>query len=356
MKLRSIVLCVSLLVFAAVFSSAERTRADLVPEDTLLIELMTGKVVVEMYPDSAPKHVARIRELARGGLYDGIVFHRVIEGFMAQTGDVRYGNVDSAFHPSYRGTGGSTLPDLAAEFNDRKHLRGTASMARSNDPNSANSQFFICFADSSFLDGQYTVWGQVVEGMEHVDKITRGDQEENGAVANPDHMVKVRVGADFVLRVDDNASSGGDGSSWAKAFDSLPAALDAAGADFELWVAEGSYMLDGKLAGRLRNDLKFFGGFLGTETVRTPLGDVNATVLVNAPPSDENGTSNVPYTFGWYFQPDWGWMWTSPRTFPYVYRHSFEEGVSGWLYFQAGSSTTLSFYSYSDRKWVKLGE
>jgi len=164
------------------------------PENTLLIDLKDGQVVIEMYPDTAPKHVARIKELARDGKYDGVAFHRVMEGFMAQTGDVKFGNVKE-FNGGRVGTGGSDKPDLPAEFNKRKHDRGACSMARSSDPNSANSQFFICFKSAGFLDGQYTVWGQVVEGMQHVDKIKRG-APGSGSVNDPDHMLKVSVAAD----------------------------------------------------------------------------------------------------------------------------------------------------------------
>ncbi len=151
------------------------------PENTLVIELESGKVYLELYPEKAPEHVKRITELASEGFYDGIVFHRVIPGFMAQTGD-----------PTGTGMGGSEKPDLKAEFNDVKHVRGTASMARSQNPNSANSQFFICFEPASHLDGQYTVWGQVIEGMEHVDNIKKGDPY-SGQVNSPDKMIKVRL-------------------------------------------------------------------------------------------------------------------------------------------------------------------
>ncbi len=154
------------------------------PEDTLFIELKDGRVVVEMYPDKAPAHVARIKELAREGFYDGIVFHRVIDGFMAQTGD-----------PKSTGTGGSGK-NLKAEFNDIKHTRGVVSMARAASPDSADSQFFIVFDDASFLDGQYTAWGKVIEGMEYVDRIKKGDSARNGEVSNPDKMITVRVAAD----------------------------------------------------------------------------------------------------------------------------------------------------------------
>ncbi len=154
------------------------------PENTLTIELKTGPVVIELRPDLAPNHVARIRELANDGFYDGIVFHRVIPDFMAQTGD-----------PTGTGTGGSDLPDLKAEFSDAKHVRGTCSMARSGSPHSANSQFFVCFADAPWLDRQYSVWGQVVEGMEHIDAIKKGGEHNNGMIDGaPDKIVKMRVG------------------------------------------------------------------------------------------------------------------------------------------------------------------
>jgi peptidylprolyl isomerase len=153
-------------------------------EDTLYLDVPAGRVVIEMRPDLAPAHVARIKELAREGFYDGIVFHRVIEEFMAQTGD-----------PRGDGTGGSGQ-HLDAEFSREKHLRGTCSMARAASPNSADSQFFICFAPASFLDGQYTVWGQVVSGMEHIDAIKKGDQARNGSVSKPDAIVRMQVAAD----------------------------------------------------------------------------------------------------------------------------------------------------------------
>ncbi len=154
------------------------------PENTIYLELEHGRVVIELRPDLAPNHVNRIKELAREEFYDGVVFHRVIEGFMAQTGD-----------PTGTGTGGSDKPDLDAEFSDEPHVRGTLSMARTNDPNSANSQFFIVFEGASHLNGQYTVWGQVTEGMEHVDKIKRGGGR-NGMVDDPDKIVTMLVAAD----------------------------------------------------------------------------------------------------------------------------------------------------------------
>ena len=150
------------------------------PENTLILETTKGRVVIEMRPDLAPKHVEHIKKLARENFYDGIVFHRVIDGFMAQTGC-----------PKGTGTGGSSYPNLPAEFNAEPHVRGTCSMARSSMPNSANSQFFICFDDARFLDKQYTVWGKVIEGMENVDKIKRGEP-----VRDPDKMTSVRVAAD----------------------------------------------------------------------------------------------------------------------------------------------------------------
>ncbi len=161
------------------------------PENTVIIELKDGKVVIELLPDVAPKHVERMKELARSGAYDGVVFHRVIEGFMAQTGDVQHGNKDNGFNIGRAGTGGSDLPDLPAEFSRLPHSRGTLGAARSQNPNSANSQFFINFKDNDFLNGQYTVYGQVIAGMEHVDAITRGEPP-----ANPDRMISVKVAAD----------------------------------------------------------------------------------------------------------------------------------------------------------------
>ena len=151
------------------------------PENTLVIDMTHGRVVIEMRPDLAPGHVAHIKKLAREGFYDGIVFHRVIDGFMAQTGC-----------PQGTGTGGSSYPDLQAEFNDEPHVRGICSMARAQSPHSANSQFFIVFDDARFLDKQYTVWGKVIEGMENVDKIKRGEP-----VMEPDSMQSVKVAADL---------------------------------------------------------------------------------------------------------------------------------------------------------------
>ena len=158
----------------------------------MILKLKDGDVKIEMYPDVAPNHVKRIQELADSGQYDNVVFHRVIEGFMAQTGDVKFGNSSSKdFDLRRAGIGGSDLPDLNQEFNDLPHDRGTVSMARSSDPNSANSQFFICFKPAPFLDRQYTVFGKVIEGMEFVDMITKGDGD-NGAVSNPDKIISFK--------------------------------------------------------------------------------------------------------------------------------------------------------------------
>ena len=153
-------------------------------ENTLYLDLEHGRVVIQLRPDLAPGHVARIKELTRQGFYDGLNFHRVIEGFMAQGGD-----------PRGDGTGGSGQK-LKAEFNAEPHVRGTCSMARAQHPDSADSQFFICFAPASYLDRQYTVWGKVVEGMEHVDKLKRGNPSRGGTVTDPDKIVKMQVAAD----------------------------------------------------------------------------------------------------------------------------------------------------------------
>ncbi|MGN7870270.1 peptidylprolyl isomerase [Paracoccus sp. 22332] len=161
------------------------------PENTIIIQLKDGPVVIELLSDVAPKHAERMKELARAGKYDNVAFHRVIEGFMAQTGDVQHANMENNYNPGRSGTGGSDLPDLPAEFSKLPHDRGTLGAARSQNPNSANSQFFINFKDNHFLNGQYTVYGRVIEGMEHVDKIARGEPP-----ANPDRMISVKVAAD----------------------------------------------------------------------------------------------------------------------------------------------------------------
>ena len=160
----------------------------------LTIQLKNGPVVIQLMPEVAPKHVAQIEALAKKGEYDNVAFHRVIDGFMAQTGDVKYGNMEKGFDASLAGTGSSDMPDIPAEFSKTPFVRGTVGMARSQDPNSANSQFFIMFAPGDFLNGQYTVVGQVVEGMENVDKIKKGDEANNGSVTDPDRMISVKVG------------------------------------------------------------------------------------------------------------------------------------------------------------------
>ncbi len=161
------------------------------PENTIIIELKGGNVVIELLHDVAPLHSARMKELARGGEYDNVAFHRVIDGFMAQTGDVQHGDMEDGFNLRMAGTGGSSLPDVPAEFSKLPHDRGTLGAARSQNPNSANSQFFINFKDNHFLNGQYTVYGRVIDGMEHVDAIVRGEPP-----ASPDRMISVKVAAD----------------------------------------------------------------------------------------------------------------------------------------------------------------
>ncbi|WP_231710290.1 peptidylprolyl isomerase [Roseibium limicola] len=165
---------------ALLFAPLSANASDLDPENTLYMDLKDGRVVIRLLPDIAPKHVARIKELTREGFYNGIVFHRVIDGFMAQTGD-----------PTGTGMGGSNKPDLKAEFSDKSFARGVIGMARAADPNSANSQFFFVFKEASWLDGQYTIWGEVVEGMEYIDAIERGEPP-----ANPDKIIKMQVAAD----------------------------------------------------------------------------------------------------------------------------------------------------------------
>ena len=161
------------------------------PENTIIMTLKDGDVVIELMPEIAPKHAERMKQLARDGAYDNVAFHRVIEGFMAQTGDVENANMEKDYNPRRAGTGGSSYPDMKAEFSKLPHDRGTLGAARSMNPNSANSQFFINFSDNHFLNGQYTVYGRVISGMEFVDKIQRGEPP-----ANPDRMIKVKVAAD----------------------------------------------------------------------------------------------------------------------------------------------------------------
>ena len=159
----------------------------------MILKLKDGEVKIELFADVAPNHVKRIKELADAGKYDNVVFHRVIDGFMAQTGDVKFGNSESAdFDMNRAGMGGSDYPNLKQEFSSLPHDRGTLSMARSSDPDSANSQFFICFKPAPFLDRQYTVFGKVIKGMENVDKIKRDDENNNGSVSNPDKIISFK--------------------------------------------------------------------------------------------------------------------------------------------------------------------
>jgi len=169
------------------------TNQTMSEENIMILKLKDGDVKIELFEDIAPNHVKRIKELANNGKYDNVVFHRVIDGFMAQTGDVQFGNSSSDnFDLGRAGMGGSDLPDLKQEFNKLPHDRGTLSMARSTDPNSANSQFFICFKPAPFLDNQYTVFGKVIDGMEYVDNIKRGDENKNGTVSNPDKIISFK--------------------------------------------------------------------------------------------------------------------------------------------------------------------
>jgi len=169
------------------------TNQSIGEDNIMILKLKDGEVKIELFEDVAPNHVKRIKELANSGKYDNVVFHRVIDGFMAQTGDVKFGNSGSKdFNLRMAGMGGSDLPDLKQEFSNLPHDRGTLSMARSSDPNSANSQFFICFKPAPFLDNQYTVFGKVIAGMEFVDKIKRGDDNNNGSVTDPDKIISFK--------------------------------------------------------------------------------------------------------------------------------------------------------------------
>jgi len=194
MQLMKIV--VSLVVLAGLVTASHSAfAAD--PENTMIITLKDGDVTIALRPDLAPKNVAQVKKLVREGAYDNVAFHRVIDGFMAQTGDVKFGDTKDGYNAEAIGTGGSDLPDLPAEFSTSEHfVRGVVGMARSQDPNSANSQFFIMFAPAPSLDGQYTIIGTVESGMELVDKIKKGDEAQNGVVASPDSMLKVRIAAD----------------------------------------------------------------------------------------------------------------------------------------------------------------
>jgi cyclophilin family peptidyl-prolyl cis-trans isomerase len=179
---------VNILVFFFLISNQSIAQ-----ENIMILKLKDGDVKIELFEDIAPNHVKRIKELADDGKYDKVVFHRVIDGFMAQTGDVKFGNSNTkGFDLTRAGMGGSDLPDLKQEFSSVPHDRGTLSMARSSDPDSANSQFFICFKPAPFLDRQYTVFGKVLEGMEFVDKIKRGDESNNGSVSDPDKIISFK--------------------------------------------------------------------------------------------------------------------------------------------------------------------
>ncbi|RWQ06115.1 MAG: peptidylprolyl isomerase [Mesorhizobium sp.] len=194
MQLKRLATCFVVL-FGLVTASVSAFAAD--PENTMIITLKDGDVTVALRPDLAPKHVEQIKKLVRQGAYDNVAFHRVIDGFMAQTGDVKFGNMKNGFSADAVGTGGSDLPDLPAEFSKtERYQRGVVGMARSQDPDSANSQFFIMFAPAPPLDGQYTIVGNVENGMELVDKIKKGDAAQNGVVTDPDRMIKVRIAAD----------------------------------------------------------------------------------------------------------------------------------------------------------------
>ncbi|AMS42650.1 peptidyl-prolyl cis-trans isomerase [Aminobacter sp. Y103A] len=185
----SVVVLAGLLAGSAAAIAAE-------PENTMVITLKGGDVTIALRPDLAPKHVAQIKTLVREGAYDNVAFHRVIGGFMAQTGDVEFGDMKDGFDPNRAGMGGSKLPDIQAEFSQENFKRGVVGMARSQDPNSANSQFFIMFDTASSLDGQYTIVGDVESGMDLVDAIKKGDAANNGSVSDPDRMIKVRIAAD----------------------------------------------------------------------------------------------------------------------------------------------------------------
>ncbi|HHZ09897.1 MAG TPA: peptidylprolyl isomerase [Rhizobiales bacterium] len=183
------------IVFGGLFSQPQAATAA-EPENTMVIALKSGAVTIALRPDLAPRHVEQIKALVREGAYDNVAFHRVIDGFMAQTGDVEFGDMEDGFDPDRAGMGGSDRPDLPAEFSHVPFVRGVVGMARAQDPNSANSQFFIMFGAAPSLNGKYTVVGEVESGMEHVDAIKKGDPDRNGMVADPDRMLKVRIAAD----------------------------------------------------------------------------------------------------------------------------------------------------------------
>jgi cyclophilin family peptidyl-prolyl cis-trans isomerase len=194
--MKSLKLASAIAFLIMLFGSSLMARAA-DPENTMIITLKDGDVTIALRPDLAPKHVAQIKKLVREGEYDNVAFHRVIDGFMAQTGDVKYGDTKKGYDANLVGTGGSELPDLPAEFTTKEHfVRGVVGMARSQDPNSANSQFFIMFGKAPNLDGDYTIVGKVESGMDHIDAIKKGDEAQNGVVDDPDRMIKVRIAAD----------------------------------------------------------------------------------------------------------------------------------------------------------------
>ncbi|RMF34469.1 MAG: peptidylprolyl isomerase [Alphaproteobacteria bacterium] len=192
---RLAVIAATCLWFVPQLAAAQTQEAPKVtdPSNTIIVTLKDGEVVIELLPDVAPAHVERIKTLVAQGEYDGVVFHRVIDGFMAQTGDVQFGDSDDGYDPRRVGTGGSDLPDLPAEFSDLPFDRGVVGMARAQNPNSGNSQFFIMLEEGHFLNGNYTVFGRVLSGMEHVDAIKKGDPSNNGMVIEPDAMISVRL-------------------------------------------------------------------------------------------------------------------------------------------------------------------
>jgi len=187
--------CAATVGFAMALPGAD-AQDETDPENTMIVTLKDGDVVIRLRPDLAPQHVERLKTLARNGEYDNVAFHRVIPGFMAQTGDVQFGDLEDGYQPNRAGTGGSDMPDLPAEFSSEPYDRGTVGMARAQDPNSANSQFFIMFDEGHFLNNNYTVVGNVVSGMEHVDNIKKGTQANNGVVSDPDRMIEVVIAAD----------------------------------------------------------------------------------------------------------------------------------------------------------------
>ncbi|MBX9450308.1 MAG: peptidylprolyl isomerase [Mesorhizobium sp.] len=184
----------SLILAAGVLAGSAALAAE--PENTMIIELKYGEVVIALRPDLAPKHVEQIKALVRAGEYNNVAFHRVIEGFMAQTGDVQYGDMEDGYNSQLAGTGGSSMGNIPAEFSNEDYTRGTVGMARAQSPDSANSQFFIMFAPAPSLNGGYTIVGNVESGMEFVDNIKRGNAAQNGVVTDPDRMVSVRIAAD----------------------------------------------------------------------------------------------------------------------------------------------------------------